>query len=123
MIDVALVLRREGRTPIEAIHEACLVRFRPIMMTTLAALMGTLPIALGAGASAELRQPLGVVVVGGLLVSQALTLFVTPVIYLHMERLSEWLMTFGGKRRHGAQQARNEPALFPELPRRREAAE
>ena len=123
MVDVALVLRREGRSAMQAIHDACLVRFRPIMMTTLAALMGTLPIALGAGASAELRQPLGVVVVGGLLVSQALTLFVTPVIYLHMERLSEWLMTFGGKRRHGAQQAHNEPALFPELPRRREAAE
>jgi HAE1 family hydrophobic/amphiphilic exporter-1 len=91
MIDVALVLQREGRTPRDAIYEACMLRFRPIMMTTLAALMGTLPIALGAGASAELRQPLGIVVVGGLVVSQVLTLFITPVIFIYMERLSALL--------------------------------
>ena len=88
MIDVALALQREGRSPRDAIYDACLLRFRPIMMTTLAALMGTLPIALGAGASAEVRQPLGIVVSGGLCVSQVLTLFITPVIYLYMDRLS-----------------------------------
>jgi HAE1 family hydrophobic/amphiphilic exporter-1 len=75
-----------------------MMRFRPIMMTTLAALMGTIPIALGAGASSELRQPLGVAVVGGLVASQALTLFVTPVIYVYMERFSGWLLGFGRKR-------------------------
>ena len=88
MVDVALTLQRDGMPARDAIHKACLMRFRPIMMTTLAALMGTLPIALGTGASAELRQPLGVAVVGGLIVSQTLTLFVTPVLFLYMDRLS-----------------------------------
>ena len=91
MIDVALVLRRDGEAAQEAIHRACLMRFRPILMTTLAALMGTLPIALGAGASAELRQPLGIAVVGGLMISQVLTLFITPVLFLYMDRLSDGL--------------------------------
>jgi HAE1 family hydrophobic/amphiphilic exporter-1 len=106
MIDVALELQRDGKPPREAIHEACLLRFRPIMMTTLAAIMGTLPIALGTGASAELRQPLGVVVVGGLLVSQALTLFITPVLYLYMERLSQGIL-------RGFARLRGRPAQAP----------
>jgi HAE1 family hydrophobic/amphiphilic exporter-1 len=99
MIDVALELRREGMSPLDSIHKACLMRFRPIMMTTLAALMGTIPIALGTGASAELRQPLGVAVVGGLVASQALTLFVTPVIYVYMEHFSGWLLGLWPQRR------------------------
>ena len=88
MIDFALdAERREGRTPLDAIHEACLLRFRPIMMTTAAALLGALPLALGTGTGSELRRPLGLTIIGGLIVSQALTLFTTPVVYLYMDRL------------------------------------
>src|SRR5207302_6183619 len=101
MVDFAVGAQRDaGKTPIEAIHEACLVRFRPIMMTTMAALVGTLPIALGYGAGAESRRPLGLAVVGGLLVSQLLTLFVTPVTYTYMEQFREWIARRRAKAEH-----------------------
>jgi multidrug efflux pump subunit AcrB len=92
MIDFALVAERdEGKTPLEAIHQACLLRFRPIMMTTMSALLAGLPLALGHGAGSELRRPMGIAIVGGLLVSQVLTLFTTPVIYLYLDRAGSWL--------------------------------
>jgi multidrug efflux pump subunit AcrB len=92
MIDFALHAERvEGKSPREAIHQACLLRFRPIMMTTFAALFGAMPIAFGQGAGSELRRPLGIAIVGGLLVSQWLTLYTTPVIYLYLERFARWV--------------------------------
>ncbi len=104
MIDFALdAERREGKSPEDAIFEACMLRFRPIMMTTMAALLGGLPLALGTGTGSELRQPLGITICGGLILSQALTLFTTPVVYLYMDRISwrrfkRWLRSlFGGQ--------------------------
>jgi len=92
MIDFALQAERiDGKSPLDAIHQACVLRFRPIMMTTMAALLGAVPLAIGGGTGSELRQPLGITIVGGLIVSQMLTLFTTPVVYLYMDRLQTWV--------------------------------
>ncbi len=92
MIDFAVqVEREEGMSPVEAIYKACLLRFRPILMTTMAALLGAMPLALGSGVGSELRRPLGITIVGGLILSQMLTLFTTPVVYIYMDRLQSWI--------------------------------
>ncbi len=110
MIDFALEAERnEGKTPQEAIYQACLLRFRPIMMTTMAALLGAVPLAFGTGVGSELRQPLGICIIGGLLVSQVLTLFTTPVIYLFFGRIAAWV-----ERARGSESG-TETSPMPEL--------
>ena len=110
MIDFALeVERRDHKTPKEAVFEASLLRFRPIMMTTMAALLGGVPLALGTGMGSELRRPLGIAIVGGLIVSQILTLYTTPVIYLYMDRLNNWISQFGFASPPGQPPAAAEP--------------
>ena len=112
MIDFALEAERNhGKSPMEAIHEACLLRFRPIMMTTFAAIGGGLPLAVGSGAGSELRRPLGIAIVGGLLVSQWLTLYTTPVIYLYLDRFAHWLS--GKQRRPAGEIPESVPATAP----------
>jgi multidrug efflux pump len=112
MIDFALEAERaEGLTPEQSIFKACLLRFRPIMMTTMAALLGALPLALGSGTGSELRRPLGITIVGGLLLSQVLTLYTTPVIYLYMERLASRFRT---RRLPG--EALEGPPVHPRVP-------
>jgi Cu/Ag efflux pump CusA len=92
LVDFAIEAQRNRNlAPLDAIREACLLRFRPIMMTTMAALLGGVPLMLGTGTGAEIRQPLGYAIVGGLIVSQALTLYTTPVVFLYLDRLNAWL--------------------------------
>ena len=93
MVDFALdAERNQGLSPEEAVYKACIIRFRPIMMTTMAALLGSVPLAVGYGIGSELRRPLGIAVVGGLIFSQALTLYTTPVVYLFFDRLHRWFV-------------------------------
>jgi len=104
LVDFAIEAQRSrGLAPVDAIREACLLRFRPIMMTTMAALLGGVPLMLGAGTGAEIRQPLGYAIVGGLIVSQALTLYTTPIVFLYLDRLNAWFT--GGSRRQGTRMA------------------
>jgi multidrug efflux pump len=106
MIDFALEAERtEGKAPLDAIYEACLLRFRPIMMTTMAALLGGIPLAFGTGTGSELRHPLGVTIVGGLIFSQILTLYTTPVVYLAFDRIANWL----GRKKPAAEVEQVEP--------------
>jgi len=99
MVDFALeVERSRGLTTRDSIYEACMLRFRPILMTTMAAILGALPLALGTGEGAEMRRPLGIAIVGGLLVSQMLTLFTTPVVYLYLDRFRLWAGRVRAKR-------------------------
>jgi multidrug efflux pump len=111
MIDFAIEVERRDRiSPKQAVFQACLLRFRPIMMTTMAALLGGVPLAVGMGMGSELRRPLGIAIVGGLIMSQALTLYTTPVIYLYMDRLNSWVSKFGFASPPDAAGAAGEPA-------------
>ena len=110
MIDFALDRQRsENKTPAQAIYEGALVRFRPIMMTTMAAIVGAVPIAIGLGAGAEARQPLGIAVVGGLIISQVLTLYITPVVYLYLEKCQEFFVALPAKWRGASKGAKTTP--------------
>ena len=109
LVDFALqVERNEGLTAEESIYQACMLRFRPILMTTMAALLGGVPMMLGTGTGSEIRQPLGYAIVGGLAVSQILTLYTTPVVYLYLDRLQSWMM-----RRRGESATSGDPAAVP----------
>ena len=111
MIDFALEAeRKEGKTPYDSIYQACLLRFRPIMMTTMAALLGAVPLAFGHGTGSELRRPLGITIIGGLLLSQLLTLYTTPVIYLFFDGIAS---RFFGKNEQEKEPASTNPGMQP----------
>jgi len=115
MIDFALdAERNDGKAPYDAIYEACLLRFRPIMMTTMAALFGAVPLAFGSGTGSELRRPLGVTIIGGLIFSQVLTLYTTPVVYLWFDRLGAALRRLRGGAMETADAAIAEPLPEPQ---------